>query len=210
MKHTLAHPALLEINIPDGGTAIGGSQEWYREKWQRMSGCGPTAASNLIWYLARSRPGLRALCDASGVGKEDFLGLMGEVFTFVTPGMGGVNTASLFTSGAIRYGEAHSIPLISNVLEIPGMPCNRPKQDTLREFILTALQADLPLAFLNLSNGTLTDLESWHWVTIIALDDDALLATISDQGRIFDIDLSEWLRSAVLGGAFVYLDVHGK
>jgi len=34
----------------------------------------------------------------------------------------------------------------------------------------------------------------------------ALAATICDQGRSFDIDLAEWLRTTALGGGFVTVE----
>ena len=58
---------------------------------------------------------------------------------------------------------------------------------------------------MNLSNGMLTNLESWHWVTITALCTDTNKAEISDYGKSFEVDLSQWLKTSALGGAFVYL-----
>lgn len=48
-------PALLRIQ---NGSSIsyGANQEWYPTRIGRLAGCGPTTASNLLWYLAASRP----------------------------------------------------------------------------------------------------------------------------------------------------------
>ena len=55
MKIKLAKPELLNITNTDGETFTGGSQEWYEDKWHKKSGCGPVAASNLIWYMMRKK-----------------------------------------------------------------------------------------------------------------------------------------------------------
>ena len=62
-------------------------------------------------------------------------------------------------------------------------------------------------AFLNLSNGGLTNLDSWHWIAITALylhDGEQLLAEVSDSGERKLIDLAFWYGSTRLGGAAVY------
>ncbi len=202
MKHVIKNFELLKVRDPLGGSTVGGSQLWYRERWPRISGCGPTAASNIVWYYARSRPQLSSLCDATRADRAHFLRLMDEMFTYVTPGMQGVNSASIFTGGLGRYGYAHGVNLSSHVLEA-GRHIG---DNDAREFISRALNEDAPVAFLNLSNGALENLESWHWVTIVALDD-RMTASIADQGRVFEIDLGRWLKTTRLGGALVYMTV---
>lgn len=206
MKKGLTNPLYLQIQATDS-LHVGGSQEWYPEKWQRMSGCGPTAAANLIWYLARSQAGMQSLCDVGDADRTHFLTLMEAMFTFVTPGKGGVNRADLFVKGVIGYGQVHGVALSAKVLEIPMMSRRRPTLAQMREFLLTALDGDKPVAFLNLSNGRLKNLEGWHWVTIMGLDTETMVAQISDQGRILDIALHTWLKTSALGGAMVYLTV---
>ncbi len=201
---TLTQPVCLEIQTPRG-VRIGGSQAWYPRYWQRMSGCGPTSAANQIWYLARSRPRLRPLLHAgSGNDKAAFVRLQLEMFNFITPGMGGVNKSRIFTRGAVAFGKARGVSLAAHALDIPKGA--RPGPDEMRDFIETGLRGDCPVAFLNLASGDQRQLESWHWVTVIALDGETLEATVSDQGRLLTVDLAQWLRTSRLGGAFVYLE----
>ncbi len=203
MKHALKNIELLKVRDPLGGSTIGGSQLWYRERWPRMSGCGPTAASNIVWYYARSRPELCSLCNVGGADRARFTRLMDEMFTFVTPGLQGVNSAGIFTDGIARYGAARGVDLSTRVLEAG----RRVDENAVRDFIARALKLDAPVAFLNLSNGALENLESWHWVTIVALDE-RMTASVADQGRLLDIDLGRWLKTSRLGGALVYVTVN--
>lgn len=58
---SLQHPEYLEITGPGGAVTRGADQEWFPEGWQRMAGCGPTAAAVVFAYLARAMPPWR-LC----------------------------------------------------------------------------------------------------------------------------------------------------
>ena len=203
MTYELIHPDFLVITCNEGETAMGGSQNWYPNRRERMSGCGPTNASNLIWYLAQSRPELQIPCETAGGAKHCFVGLMQEMFAYVTPGIGGVNNSSIFTDGISRYALAHGFALSPQVLDIPASFRKRPAADSVYGFIVNALQADSPVAFLNRSNGKLKKLDNWHWVTIIGFEKPA--ATIIDQGSAFEICLGDWLKTSLLGGTFVYV-----
>ena len=205
MRYALSAPERLNVIGPGGEVTVGGSQEWYADHWHRLAGCGPTSAANILWYLARS--GRRVPCETGDGGRDDFLALMDEMFTFVTPGVRGVNSSAIFTGGIAGYAEKHGVAIDSHVLEIPGRPLRRPGANEVYDFVRAAISNDTPLAFLNLSNGTLVNLDNWHWVTVIGMDGDSMAADISDQGRVLTIDLAEWLRTSVLGGALVYLTV---
>ena len=37
-------------------TYYGNDQEWYESKWKRLSGCGPTAVANIIYYFNQTNP----------------------------------------------------------------------------------------------------------------------------------------------------------
>ena len=181
---------------PDPGSSpeifIGGSQEWYEDRWQRISGCGPTAAANLIWYMEGDRAGT-------------YEKLQRDMFGYVTPGMRGVNTSGIFTEGVARYASERGVKIFTRTLEIPPKPRARPGVETCLAFLSAAIGTDSPVAFLNLSNGTLTDLENWHWVTILSVETDGASVAVCDQGRTFDLNFGEWLETSALGGALVYI-----
>jgi hypothetical protein len=188
----------LKVTAPEG-EYLGGSQEWYGEIWQKRAGCGAVAASDIVWYLARRHERLRGLCDVSNDSKTGFIALMTEMFTYITPGARGVDKPEMLSDGAKRYGTARGVALNTRILSAPAF--NRPTWEAVREFISAFIVSGYPVAFLNLSNGKLPNLDNWHWVTIVGLDGTS--ATICDGGRAWDIALGEWLQTTLLGGAFV-------
>ena len=202
---TIKNPQLLDFTTPDGELCTGGNQDWYDEHWHQMAGCGPTAASNLVWYQSRSRGALCELCDAGDGGFEDFRKVMDAMFSHITPGRGGIHNSKLFIPGLLEYCGSRGVPMEADCLDIPRKPRNAPPQDELRDFLSRWLEKDCPVAFLNLSNGALKLPDSWHWVTILAFDPESMVVKISDEGRTYEADIGKWLETSVLGGAFVTL-----
>ena len=200
MNLALMNPDRINVMGENNAIYFGGSQEWFGERWRRQSGCGAVAASNIIWYMRWHMRGGRN-------GKDYYIELMKEMFGFVKPGILGVNSPTIFVNGIKRYGARREMQITAHVLEIPAWKRRRPDICAVMGFIASALQTDAPVAFLNLSNGSIKNLGSWHWVTIVAIDTDAMRAKISDYGNQSDIDISEWLKTSALGGAFIYLQI---
>jgi hypothetical protein len=62
---------------------------------------------------------------------------------------------------------------------------------------------DSPVASLNLANGTVRQLDPWHWVTITAMDEHnekAVEIEICDNLNCFTMDLHEWYETTSRGG----------
>ena len=177
----------------------GGVQTWYRTEWQRRAGCGPTTAANLFAHISNPIP--------ISPRKEQFLLLMEKVWGYITPTQRGVNTTALFLSGAMRYAHDHNLFIAPRLLNIPEEIDKRPGIQVVSAFLEDALAADLPIAFLNLCNGQVTNLDRWHWVTLVALKPLPLYATMCDQGKKTEIDLALWLKTSTLGGGFVVLSL---
>lgn len=201
----IASPELLHIR--DGlQTSYGAHQIWYRSWIKRMSGCGPTAASNLLWYLRASRPELcRDLFAGDAVERSGMLRLMEAVWHYVTPGIRGVDRAAMLADGGVRYGRQAGVALRADILEIPPLKSDRPGEKKVSGFLAAAFARDLPVAFLNLSNGAVRNLDNWHWVTLVSVNQE-LLAEMYDQGRRQMIDVALWLDTTAGGGAFVTIE----
>ena len=188
-------------------TFYGFDQEWYATRWQRCAGCGPTAASNILYYLRATRGGR----ESAPLTKSRALSLMEEVYQYVRPTARGIPTAKLLHDDLLDYARAKGIPLRLGLLDVPKDRMLRPPLGRVLSFVEEALQNDTPVAFLNLHNGTEKNLDSWHWVTIISVehsgDETAAPTEILDEGTIKRIDLAQWFRTTSLGGGFVSVDL---
>jgi hypothetical protein len=190
-----------------GAVYYGCSQEWYRTKWQRMGGCGPTTATNLIYYHLRSCAGNTE--NAFQPTKSSCLALMEEVWDYVTPTLRGVSTTKLFCKGVMAYAEKSAVKITASVVDVPKSRAQRPDFGELLAFLDESLKNDLPVAFLNLDNGAEERLDAWHWVTIAGLEyapnGTEAVVDILDEGMIKKINLLQWFRTTSLGGGFVSL-----
>ena len=186
-------------------TYYGGDQEWYTKKWQRLSGCGPTAVSNIVHYINLRQ--LSSGLDDLPITKSDFLSLMQEVWQYVTPKLGGISSTKMLYDGVLAYAKSKNKTVNIDLIDIPKNRLQRPEIQQVLSFLNKALRDDLPIAFLNLNKGTEEILYSWHWVTITSLeyteDGKSSFADILDEGIIKKIDLLQWFLTTTLGGGFV-------
>ena len=206
MDHALTRPDYFTLTDETGQSVRGADQDWFREVWQRRAGCGPTAAAMILDYLSAVCPELADLAPAGGRTQADFLACMEALWDYVTPGTRGLDRPENFALGCRSYALSKGAVLDSRVLPIPRRgKGGRPDPDRVRTFLAEALDEDCPVAFLNWSNGDLPNLDSWHWVPLIACGGEGsdLTAAVLDGGEEKVIDLALWLRTSLLGGAFV-------
>ncbi|MDR3296342.1 MAG: hypothetical protein LBT26_11050 [Clostridiales Family XIII bacterium] len=180
-------------------TLKGHDQEWYGSWRQRMSGCGPTTASNVLRYIAAGVPAQWKKTDATD--------LMDQVWKHVTPGRGGVNSAAKLRSGMVSYAKLIGLNIQIETLDVPRKRDARPPLSELAGFVNGGLGAGLPVAFLNLHNGAERQLDKWHWVTVTGMDFEpdfsAAAVDIMDNCNLLRVDLGRWLQTTALGGGFV-------
>ncbi|HWT26810.1 MAG TPA: hypothetical protein VN131_02620 [Mobilitalea sp.] len=186
----------------------GSNQEWYTKRWQRMAGCGPSTVTNIIYYLNRTRNSEQY---TSNLTKSEYLDLMNEIWRFVTPSIGGISSTDMLCKGAQKYLTDRKLKIKLDTLDIPKKYDLRPEFKQVISFIDMALSNDSPVAFLNLDNGTVEELDSWHWVTIIgleySLDDEAAVVDFLDEAMVKKIDFSQWLKTTKMGGGFVSFEL---
>lgn len=208
MKQSIQHPELLEIYDDEiNNMSFGGNQSWYQKSWPRKSGCGPTAAANILAYIAHTREGMANLYKPDTLGKSDFLKHMECLFQFVTPGLMGVNHIDKFVKGISRYGSSQGHNLNIKVLTIEEIRGAEDGKGLVAEFVRNGLEADCPIAFLNLSRGHELRLQDWHWITITSavFDERHLMVTASDEGERRTFDLQLWFQTTKMHGGLVYI-----
>lgn len=184
---------------------FGGNQEWYKKKWRRLSGCGPTVVSNIIYYMNNWNLGLEQ--NDTPFIKNDFIIIMEDVWKYVTPTLGGIPSTSYLMKGIIKYRNAKKLSFELAYLDIPKKKERGPGFKQILMFLEEALHNNTPVAFLNLNNGEEKQLDPWHWVTIVTLDyeEDGSYASVEilDEGIIKNVNLLNWFKTTTLGGGFV-------
>lgn len=131
-----------------------------------------------------------------------FTEYMKEIYPFACPGPVGLMPDE-YIKGASDYAASKGVLLQFSRLTIPAARRKRPSLDEVAQFLFAALASDIPVAFLNLSSGRVKNLDSYHWVTLIAYDEASGICRIVDNGRALDVSLMQWLKRSAMGGAFV-------
>lgn len=205
--YTLCKPENIHTVDESGLEYFGCDQNWYQSKWQQMAGCGPSTAATLLLYLQRSR---RIDLPVHVFEQKDCLLLMEAVWSHVTPTQNGIYLIEQFCTGIQSFARSHGFALDCHSIDIPEQITARPDLPAMVAFISQGLESDSPIAFLNLSNGAVSNLEEWHWVTIVALETDDLLdqvmVTIFDGDKSDQVDLKRWYETTIDGGALIYLE----
>lgn len=199
MNTSIKDKDALAIRLPDGEFHLGLDQEFYKTKWKRLSGCGPTAASNLYLYhlprLDRNRT------------MEEGLEIMDAIWKYVTPRFGGgVKNTQIFTTGMSAFLRDQGKSYTVDVIDVPKKKELRRPLSEVRDFMRQAIDDDLPVAFLNLHNGEEKQLDAWHWVTVVGIEmstKDEMYLDIFDGGKLISVNLDQWYAKTKDGGGFV-------
>jgi hypothetical protein len=139
--------------------------------------------------------------------KEEALLMMQELWRLVTPGIMGVHLLSQFTKGVEAFLPKVPYALKEQTLKIAKAKGERPSLANVVDFLVSSFEADSPVAFLNLSKGALPNLDEWHWVTLVGVEQqgegERVYATLYDASLTWKIDLGLWLETTTRGGGFV-------
>lgn len=207
-EYSISWPEVLSLRQEARKSCRGAKQEWFPTDWQRKAGCGPTTAATMAAYLSHVRPELTALYPSGSQNKADFLELMERMWQHVTPGRKGVNSLRMFTDGFKSFAAERQCMIHTRELDIPRLRILRPSFSQCVAFIRTGLSCDCPVAFLNFSRGRVHNLDSWHWVPIIAMEQQEngqTLCSILDGGRERKIDFRLWYMTSMTGGGLIYI-----
>lgn len=171
-------------------------QDRFRHPRQRLSGCGPTTAAALAYYLTPSQAG-------SVPSETKTLGLMEDMWRAMPPTLLGLFNPYRFQRAFVTKMGTQGFHLKSQVVPVLGRT-----KDTKRifELIQASLAQDIPVPFLHLY-GQNPDVDTWHWMMLVGLEEGPYgrKATIFDNGRFFSTDLRAWMESFPALGAFVVI-----
>lgn len=191
---------ILQIN-KNGRIYYGGSQEWFFNFFKKQAGCGPTTATNLFIYLAKTDRYFEKIF-SDDINYENVLKMMNQVWKDVTPGIMGVNRLAILEEGSLKYAQRFNVKIKPIQLEI--IP-QKNDETSVKDYLIEQITSNRPVAFLNLSAGSLYNLSNWHWVLIvgITIQDNNIIAHIFDEGRYKKIDFSLWLNSTSKNGGLI-------
>jgi hypothetical protein len=158
------------IALPLNGYAYGGNQEWFHQNWQRMAGCGCTAATNILSYYAMTEQDMALLYngDTKNFQREDYVAAMNEMYRYMRPGIFGYPYIKRFSKQFIKYCKDRGV-----IMEACLLKKIHSKEEAFH-YIQKQITAGNPVAVLILLHRAkqLTE-HTWHWVTITGFIDES-------------------------------------
>ena len=189
MKKTLDRNA---ITVWEGEKAhYGADQHWYKNRFEGMSGCGPTTAAMITMYLARVFPDCSGLYGYTFPAKKDEFALhMAEVREFVKPGAMGLTDAGYFASGTAAFARERGVGLGFCIL-----PNGAGAAEAFGE-VKKAVDEGLMPALLILRNPSVElDDFTWHWMAVTGYDGEKDTVFVSTYANEYEFGFSRvWVQ----------------
>lgn len=180
------------VNIWENATPhYGADQHWYKNKFQGMSGCGPTTSALITMYLAAEFPSCSGLYKYTFPAKKDeFVLHMAEVREFVKPGAMGLTDAGYFASSTACFAQKRGVNLRYDILP------NDMDNEAAYIYVKKALDEKLMPALLILRNPSVElDDFTWHWMAITGYDDEKSSVFISTYAKKYELVFSRvWVQ----------------
>lgn len=125
-------------------TYYGGNQSLYATDAMQRNGCGPTAAANILAYLAlKDGSYVSNLYFGSNLSKSEFVEHMNVVYGHLDPPICEIVSENSFADDVVSLASQHNVSLNEHVAGAWT------SFDNTVDFILTRLRADTPVAALN-------------------------------------------------------------
>lgn len=195
MRYMLSEMSRFIIaDTKNNKTTMGYDQNWYKKKWQRMSGCGPSVGATVSLYLFKQ--------DDNPIAFDDAISLHQSMWEYITPTIKGVSTLDRFSKGYQKYCEANHVDVQLKQI------CIEKKNNNIQQiiaFIVDHIDQNHPIAFLNLHHGNQKNLESWHWTLLVGYQnrEDDVIVQLLDNGSQIEINMNEWLKTTTSGGGMI-------
>lgn len=166
------------------------------------NGCGASTATNMILNSNYIKNHISTPIDNSN--NNYILDIQSSLYNkYIIPNESGVMLEG-FMSGLTSYLES----INNGHLYCSGFWIEDKTEITYNkciEYIHKILNSNNVIGFLNLNNGWQLPLMSWHWVTIIKLDNDII--TIYDNEDIYSLNFKKWFMKRRKNGALTGIEV---
>lgn len=190
----------------NGNTSYGGNQNWYEDSERQKNGCGPVAASNILYYMSITDSKYKKLYPYTTLSIVNFRGFMNIMYGYMKPAWFGETSFVDWTQDIICYASEKGITLSAT-------PCMASaSRDFCANYIKRGLGLDRPVGSVNLAAKLEGSIEAWHWVTITKYyqgSDNNRWVAVSSMGVRRSIDWDAYYKNinqSLLMGGFAYFD----
>lgn len=194
--------SFVPIKEDDGTTTYGGKQAWYGNSVGADRGCGPVAASNILYYMSASSTNYKKLYPYTSLTKTNFVNFMISIYKQISPAPFGETSYNSFASDVSKWADKQGVSLTVHKAKI-----EKNNKASVESSFIDALKKDKPVALLNWcldyrDPGTNKEKVGWHWVTVTKYfqsTNDTRWIGVSSWGRRLSLDWDAYYQSIVSG-----------
>ena len=167
----------------------GGCQDWFKDFWMNLGGCGALAACDISICLSKNMQ-YHDCCPYNPLSmtKAQYVDFGMKMKPYIHPRMGGVSKTSLFTDGYGKY--LRDCGYQAEFMTCPG---ESSYADACR-FVKESLDRNLPIAYLMLHHRDqkFKDL-NWHWfmITGYTIKNERMFLTYHTYGEVHSVDFED-------------------
>lgn len=151
---------------------FGGNQDWMRDPWMRIGGCGALTMCDLMIYMAAFKDYPECYpYDINNLTKHDYRQFGKLMAPYLHPRQTGIKDLQTFIDGAkhfLDYSELHGF-------EMTAFDGNRPVEEA-KAAICESIDQGMPVPMLMLKHADKKfNFFEWHWFPIVGykFDDEA-------------------------------------
>lgn len=158
--------------------ALGGNQDWLKDKWMKLGGCAAVTACDMSIYLSKYKGFDIYPFDIKNITKEDFIEFSNVMKPYLKPRWTGIDKLDIYIEGYQKYLKDNGIQDI----QVSG--CYG--ETDIEEAIATLkrqIDAGIPIPYLLLRHKNVNfDFFVWHWFILAGyqiFEDSVLVKTIT-------------------------------
>lgn len=160
----------------------GGDQDWFRDPWMHLGGCGAATACDTCIYLQKFEGKHVYPFDEKALSKKDYRTFAKIMKPYLRPRNTGIDRLDIYTDGFGKYLEDRGQEQFS-------FECVEGDQseETAWQALKDQIDRNLPVAELHLRNDdpALKDYV-WHWFMVVGYDEDG------ENRRVKTANYGEW------------------
>ncbi len=185
----------------------GGNQDWMRDPWMHLGGCGALTFSDIMIYSALYKG--KHECypfDAVNLSRRDYVKFGMHVKPWLRPRSTGINRIDIFIDGANAYMADNNIEGI----RLSGLE-GYESLDSAKEQIVKYIDQGMPVAYLMLNHRDRQfNFFEWHWFVVngYAYRGDKLHIKTATYGRARWLCLDDlWDTGCSSKGGIVFFEI---
>ncbi len=201
-SYSLADPSIMEVSWN------GRIFSCINPDWCSRIHSGASVAASMTTYLVNSRPDYYPLYPSMSMQRYTTTELMEEYWTAMNPGKRGVLTLFPFRYALEQRAQEAEMEIPLRELDIPSVKLAKPSLGQCIGFIRAGIEADCPVAMLNLHSGKVPRLHHPRWIMITGITlngEGPVECTYLDKTRERTLDFRLWYDTTWRGGGLVYV-----